>query len=513
MKNKRLIISTFGTLIAATPMAVFISCGPEKTTKISINKESMAKDVSLQNLKAKFLNIDKSEMTIVLNKAEAEEQFKKLIELFNDYFGTKLKSTVVGGNTSIDTVTSSKLGTDSNDILLVSSTKSNFFDDNKNSFIDSSAKIMLDDSSYNQAQEITFDSGSKHAMNSMSEGFGVIYNKTMFNSINIKVHEGESTPSNTIDDKKNSLIIPTELNNPNIIYGKNNKDGVYQNEDGELNVYANDMTKQGWVQLVDYIKNKGKKTFYPLEKTGKGDIWPMTNHLMGVSLTENHKTQPEVIKDQDPVKVFTNTVLQDVDWAIKLYQEGGAESNKTNTVKDSISALANGQVLMVQNGTWNNQALKADDNKNKFGFLPMPIFSKTSKNSVIPKTISQWWGATNLATGNKLNTAKLFLQFLYKTKSGLIAMQNDLSFATPFSIPEGIQLDNVKNELFKSLGNYSSLNTLSKASDNDLYVHLNNEIPSFVKWINNSGRSITTVDFVNKIKADWDKLVANKKIK
>ena len=491
-KSKNFILSGLTLSAVALPIAFVVACG-DKESSLTTTQEDYSKDENIKNIKELFkdkLNTS-DELEIIFNKIEVKDQFEDYVGLFNKEFGTKLKGVVVGGNQSIDSVTSSKLSASGDhNILLTFATSPVHFEQYETRYLSTPASEMLDVENLEDSGSINFGEG-KQTMSAASEGFGLIYNKDLFEKLNINVHEGEETPSSiTIDD-----------NNP--------EDGIYGDE--KKDVYTSDLTKEGFEELANFIettKDSDIKPFYPLSKTGEGNIWPMTNHLVGVSINQN--VEKDKYNSENFEDIYNTKMIESIETALDIYGHDKDYNKSDNTVDKSIAEVALGKSAMVQNGTWNNESLKENNEDGKFGFMPMPIFDEGGK-AVITKSFSLWVAKTDITKDNEKNnnTAKAFLQSLFKTKVGIETLVNDLSFNTPF-IPTEVgvegEINFSKNQLFSSLNNYSKS---ASSDDQKVKAVLNNNNASMREWIQN--KAPNTGDNYEALKTAWSAVLAKNK--
>ncbi|WP_391591597.1 Extracellular solute-binding protein [[Mycoplasma] cavipharyngis] len=488
--TKKLLILPFIGLISSITLA---AC----SAKSSFNQQffdQIAKDQTAVALKTELAGYSKDALEIVANKQEIATQSKEFIETFNRFYDTKLTFTQVGGVTDYGQFLNAKFANGPRSVLILGAGSLGGFKNIAQHLIDTPASTMLKNDNTTEGQFVV---DGKHFMPQAVESFGIIYNKDVFARANITVHEGKSFK----DINPNG----TEPMSFNGVEEKNNSGGTKT-----YNVYTSDLKKEGFEKINQVLESNNIKPFYSTAKTEASNIWPITNHLLGVVSAAQTGLKQDNVNLTNADQVLTDQVLMNMQQALNIYGQDKPYTLKTNTVDLAMQNVAVGQFAMTQNGTWSiNQILDAKKDA-KIGFMPMPAFDKDTQKAKLARSISQRWGVTT--TGNdpaKLKTAKLFFQFLYQTKSGVEFALNKMQLLSPFKQIPGLDQNNINDPLLRSATNYTKSTDVVSAIDNYFPNGFNNSDPVLRK-VTNEGYKNTTTNKTELI-AEWNKLKENEK--
>ncbi|UVD81904.1 extracellular solute-binding protein [Mycoplasma iguanae] len=476
--------------LATTPVVFLAACASTAASETNSKLfEAMSKDQLAINLKTSLAGYSTEAMEIISNKQEISQQSKDLIDAFNKFYGTKLSYTQIGGSTDYGQFLATKFANGVGNVLLLSGGSLAGFQDQDNILIDTPSSKMLANETSTIGQYVV---GNKRYMAQTIESYGVIYNRDAFQKAKITVFEGQ--PFETTQTKPAELPADKPQNyNGTIKVGET------------LYVFTDDLNLEGWKAIISQVKNAGLKPFYTTSKATSGNIWPLTNHLLGAVVTAQTGLKPSNLTElQDAEKVLTDSVMQGMKDGLEIYGQNETYNRNTNTVDIAMQQVAFGrEYAMSQNGTWATPQIKQANPNANVGFLPLPVFDATSKTSKIVKTVSQRWGATTLANDPaKLKTAQLFLQFLYQTKSGAEYAANEMQLSTPYGQVSGVSLE-INDPLSKSQSQYLDSDIIESV-DNYFVQGFNNQNQVLVSAVN-SGFANPTEE-KTKLTAEWNRL-------
>ncbi|WP_025755668.1 hypothetical protein [Mycoplasmopsis cricetuli] len=437
-KKKLLFLSS--VLTTSSILTVAGACSNSSTNKTEL-LNSMKNDQTVEALKTKFDGYSTDAMEIIGSKAEINDQSGDLIQAFNEYFGTKLSFTQYGNGTNPGEILTQKFASSGGvgNVLLFAIEPKSEFEKHDKYTINSDAKIVLE---IDKNIPGTIEVGNKKFMPQVYEYYGVVYNKDLFNEKDVVVYEGKSFAQVKASNSNFNLI------------KNNNYNGTIESE-GKLYVFTNDLKEEGYIKVVEFLKSKGVTSpFYSLAKAQKQYLWPISTHLIAGAISTI--SQPKENEWNQADKVITPEMINTVKNALKImgYQEGDDQA-KQNNVDSGLASLAVNQTAMIQGGTFSEPDVKRTNKNIKLGLFPLPIFNKIDQTAMVYRGAAQKWAITTLAKDEaKLKTAKMFLQFLYKTKSGYNYLSKVFKFISPYNAPEGILNSVDQNSLLTSAANY-----------------------------------------------------------
>ncbi|VEU67863.1 ABC transporter substrate-binding protein [Mycoplasmopsis pulmonis] len=473
------------SLLTIAPVITFVSCAKEDE-QVKKLVEEFKQDQSLSNLKTKFEGYSKDSMEIIGTKVEVDLQSDKLIKAFNEYFGTNLSFKQYGGSVNPGTILSSKFNAAGGvgNLLMFNSEPREAFESRYNSLIDTSAKNIIE---HEGEVPGTISVKDKSFMPQVYEYYGVIYNKSLFNQKDIIVHEGKSIDA--------SATKPA------------NYDGLVE-KDGKTHVYTSDLKETGYRKVVQLLKDKGvAKPFYSFAKGDSGTLWPISTHLMAAAVST--LSNPSKEDWNDSTKVITDEVIKAMKNALEIMgYTPENDGSQTNNVNSGNASLAANQSALIQGGTFTEPDIKRVNPTTEIGIFPLPIFNKVDGTAMVYRGAAQKWAITTLANDPaKLKTAKMFLQFLYKTKSGYNFFSKEFQFISPYGAPDGVEQALDPKGLLKSATNYQGATNVGH------WVHDNfpegfNTDNAVLKEMANKG--YTQSDALERVQKAWSDLKTKK---
>ncbi|VEU59284.1 hypothetical protein [Mesomycoplasma neurolyticum] len=497
MKIKKILKFSALGVLATTPFLSFISCGneseQEKEIKIAIKelKESLKTDTTAQNLKTKFEGYSKDAMTIVGSKQEINLQSEALIKAFNEYYGTNLTFKQYGGTTNPGTIITTKMSSSGGigDLLMYAIEPRSEFEGRLDKLIDTSPKAILEHDG-DITGTIKFENENKSFLPQVYEYYGVVYNKDLFIEKGVNVYEGKS-----FDNAKVSNLQKSDA-----------YDGTIE-KDNKLYVFTNDLKESGYRKVISFLKSKGvANPFYSLAKAGTGDLWPISTHLIAGAISTI--ANPQVWNDEK--KIITQEVIDATKKALEIMgYTTENDGKKTNNVSSGLAELAVGTTAMIQGGTFSEPDVKRNKNDVKLGLFPLPIFNKNDQTAMIYRGAAQKWAITALAKDeSKLKTAKMFLQFLYKTKTGYEFLSKTFKFISPYGVPNGATNVLEPDSLLASAVNYEGENNVNKWIHDNFPEGFNTDNQILLEAANNG---YANNDTLTKVQTEYKALLNGKK--
>ncbi|WP_033161316.1 type 2 periplasmic-binding domain-containing protein [[Mycoplasma] collis] len=494
-------IFKFSSLVLASslPIATFIACSGQSQAEVELQKqveklkENIKTDPTVAKLKTDFAGYSTESLSIIGSKNEIDLQSEALIKVFNEHFGTNLTFKQYGGGTNPGTIIETKIAASSGvgDLLMYAIEPRSEFEGRIDKLIDTSPSAILD---HQGDVPGTIKIGDKSFLPQVYEYYGVVYNRDLFNEKGVTVYEGKSFDS--ASDK------PSDLTKDQ------NYDGTIEKEQ-KLYVFTNDLKESGYRKVISFLKSKGiDKPFYSIAKGGSPTLWPISTHLIAAAIS----TLSSPNKWDNANEIITPEVIESVEKALKImgYDQGLA----TNDVTKGLAELAVGQTALIQGGTFSEPDIKRTNSEVKLGLFPLPIFNKIDQTAMIYRGAAQKWAITILGKDeSKLKLAKMFLQFLYKTKTGYEFLSKSFKFISPYGAPEGVTNALNPESLLFSASNYKNDN--DKETNVGRWIHDNfpegfNTDNQVLKEAANAGYSSAHGSY-EKVKNEYNKLLNKNK--
>ena len=382
MKGKKVLAKVVATLAVSGLLLAGCSSGDEGGAK----KESSK---------------DKVTIDIFQGKVEFNKQFKDLAKKYEEENpDVKINITSVGGGTDyISSLKSQFSSGDEPDIFSIAGpSEAAQFEGNLSDLSDTKAAEA--------ALEGTLDAvtkdGKVQGLPFNQEGYGFIYNKTVFekagvNADEILTYDDLEKAVKTIDSKKDELEI----------------------------------------EAVFALPAKEK--------------WVLGNHLANVYFAPEFDHQVLNAYESDTVKFDRGSEMQRMlDLENKYSVQPSLSLDYSQQVEEYFSLE---QVAMIQQGNWiypSVSEMDPDFAENNIGILPIPV---EGYEGSLPVGIPNYWAVNSNSDDKTVEASKDFLDWLYTSDEGKESVLNDFKFIPAY---EGFDTDKISDPLSKEIYQYAS---------------------------------------------------------
>ncbi|MBP1915908.1 ABC transporter substrate-binding protein [Lederbergia galactosidilytica] len=382
MKGKKVLSKVVATLAVSGLLLAGCSSGDEGGAK----KESSK---------------DKVTIDIFQGKVEFNKQFKDLAKKYEEENpDVKINITSVGGGTDyISSLKSQFSSGDEPDIFSIAGpSEAAQFEGNLSDLSDTkAAKAALEGT----LDAVTKD-GKVQGLPFNQEGYGFIYNKTVFekagvNADEILTYDDLEKAVKTIDSKKDELEI----------------------------------------EAVFALPAKEK--------------WVLGNHLANVYFAPEFDHQVLNAYESDTVKFDRGSEMQRMlDLENKYSVQPSLSLDYSQQVEEYFSLE---QVAMIQQGNWiypSVSEMDSDFAENNIGILPIPV---EGYEGSLPVGIPNYWAVNSNSDDETVEASKDFLDWLYTSDEGKESVLNDFKFIPAY---EGFDTDKISDPLSKEIYQYAS---------------------------------------------------------
>lgn len=382
MKGKKVLAKVVATLAVSGLLLAGCSSGDEGGAK----KESSK---------------DKVTIDIFQGKVEFNKQFKDLAKKYEEENpDVKINITSVGGGTDyISSLKSQFSSGDEPDIFSIAGpSEAAQFEGNLSDLSDTkAAKAALEGT----LDAVTKD-GKVQGLPFNQEGYGFIYNKTVFekagvNADEILTYDDLEKAVKTIDSKKDELEI----------------------------------------EAVFALPAKEK--------------WVLGNHLANVYFAPEFDHQVLNAYESDTVKFDRGSEMQRMlDLENKYSVQPSLSLDYSQQVEEYFSLE---QVAMIQQGNWiypSVSEMDSDFAENNIGILPIPV---EGYEGSLPVGIPNYWAVNSNSDDETVEASKDFLDWLYTSDEGKESVLNDFKFIPAY---EGFDTDKISDPLSKEIYQYAS---------------------------------------------------------
>ncbi|WP_062108857.1 ABC transporter substrate-binding protein [Bacillus niameyensis] len=343
---------------------------------------------------------DKVTIDIFQGKVEFNQQFKDLAKKYEDETGVKINITSVGGGTDyLGSLKSQFSSGDEPDIFSVAGpSDAEQMDKYLSDLSDTkAAKAALEGT----LSAVTKD-GKVRGLPFNQEGYGFIYNKTVFEKAGI---------------------------NPDDIVSYNDLENA--------------------VKTLDSKKDElGIKAVFALAAKEK---WVLANHLANVYFAPEFDHDVLKAYESDTIKFDRGSELQKMlDLQNKYSIQPSLSLDYSQQVEEYFSLE---QVAMIQQGNWvypTISEMDADFAEKNIGILPIPLEGYESR---LPVGIPNYWAVNKNSDEKVVKAAKDFLDWLYTSDTGKDAVLNDFKFIPAY---EGYDTSKIADPLSRSIYEYAS---------------------------------------------------------
>ncbi len=315
------------------------------------------------------------EISFIPSKVEAQAQFEEIAEIYNNSQDEVNVTTLGVAGDNITTVLQSNFAADpatAPTIFAISGPSATAFEPYFADLSDTAAAGLLSES---LAGVVTTDDGAIVGLPSAVEGYGFIYNVTMFQDAGID-------PATLTDI--DSFVAALE---------------TLQGVDGIVNPIA--FSQEEYFLFVHFFN------------------W-------AVALEDDYATKMEAVNAGETALADLQSVQ---DWAAALDQIKEYTNSGLATYDEQVAGFGAGQYAMIHQGNWAQPILVDNAVEFEYAYLPFPL----NGNTGLAVGTSNAWRVNNAATQEQQDAAKAFLDWLITSEEGQRLSAEELEFIPAYA--------------------------------------------------------------------------------
>lgn len=315
------------------------------------------------------------EISFIPSKVEAQAQFEEIAEIYNNSQDAVQVTTLGVAGDNLTTVLQSNFAADpatAPTIFAISGPSAAAFEPYFADLSDMTAAGLLSES---LAGVVTTDDGAIVGLPSAVEGYGFIYNVTMFQDAGID-------PATLTDI--DSFVAALE---------------TLQGVDGIVNPIA--FSQEEYFLFVHFFN------------------W-------AVALEDDYATKMEAVNAGETALADLQSVQ---DWAAALDQIKEYTNSGLATYDEQVAGFGAGQYAMIHQGNWAQPILVDNAVEFEYAYLPFPL----NGNTGLAVGTSNAWRVNNAATQEQQDAAKAFLDWLITSEEGQRLSAEELEFIPAYA--------------------------------------------------------------------------------
>ncbi|MCA0754964.1 ABC transporter substrate-binding protein [Paenibacillus sp. N4] len=184
-------------------------------------------------------------------------------------------------------------------------------------------------------------------------------------------------------------------------------------------------------EAAEKLKAAGIRPF----ENGYGEWWVVGNHLLNVAFS--HQSDPVAFVENvmnGKQKLIGNEKFEQWLKLVDLTVEYGQQNSLQTDYNTQVTNFAQGKAAMMQQGIWTQLQIDRINPKIEIGFLPMPINDNAAAMDKLPVGVANYWVVSK--TSQVKEEAKTFLNWLVTSDAGTKFIVEDAKLIPAFkSIP------------------------------------------------------------------------------
>jgi raffinose/stachyose/melibiose transport system substrate-binding protein len=193
--------------------------------------------------------------------------------------------------------------------------------------------------------------------------------------------------------------------------------------------------------------------------TGYYEEWKLGNLLLNIAFAqqEDPSTFIEGLNDGTK-KIDSNQKFKDIIKLLDVTIKYGNDNPLTTDYNMEVNSFATGKAAMIQQGNWIQPMIDQISPNMNIGFLPIPI-NDEPMNDALMVSVPNYWVVNKQTTPEKKKEAKKFLNWMVSSEQGQTFMTEQFKFIPAFENIEANNLGPLANETIRYYKEGKTLNS------------------------------------------------------